>query len=227
MFASMKVKYYFPLIIAVVLLIQSCAPTRLVRPIEEKKWAAMANTGGPLVGYGSATIPVPLSAVGAAYGVNKKTTAFANVHTTSLLFGVIQTDLGVLRQLKSQNKWSPEICITPAANLMLDIWETNFRFYPSLDINLSWNYKQKPNYIYTGMSNWFELNGQRTLDQKQKTRWLPAFHLGHTFCRTKWNYSLESKFIAPFSSNEKLVVDYKSFGSSGAIGIYFSVIRKF
>ncbi|MBK6342587.1 MAG: hypothetical protein IPF41_08375 [Flavobacteriales bacterium] len=45
--------------------------------------------------------------------------------------------------------------------------------------------------------------------------------------RPKWNYTIESKWIAPFTSNEKLVVDYISPGSRGALGLYLSTTRLF
>jgi hypothetical protein len=51
--------------------------------------------------------------------------------------------------------------------------------------------------------------------------------LGHVFERGKWNYTLEVKFLAPYLSNQNIVVDYVSpFGKRGAMGAYFGLNYK-
>ncbi len=52
--------------------------------------------------------------------------------------------------------------------------------------------------------------------------------VGHNFTGQKWNFSIETKIIAPNLSNEKLVVDYVTpFQTHGAFGVYISCTRKF
>ena len=172
-------------------------------------------------------IPMPLTSVSAAYGLKDGLTAFAGIHTTSLAFGLFQTDIGLTQKLLEPKGYRPGLSVSPIANLMLDKWEYNFKLYPEADINAYWNYGKHNSYCYTGMFSWFELASKKAFDQDQPHHWLPGFSLGNTFCRSKWNFTIEAKYIAPFYSNRDLVVTYGSFGHSGAVGIYFGATRKF
>ena len=52
--------------------------------------------------------------------------------------------------------------------------------------------------------------------------------LGETFVRKRWNYTVEAKVITPNLVNNKSPVEYQTpFGTHGALGIYFSISRKF
>jgi hypothetical protein len=52
--------------------------------------------------------------------------------------------------------------------------------------------------------------------------------LGHDLNWKSWTFKTEFKFIAPFTSNENLVVDYKSIqGNFGATGFYFGFTKRF
>jgi hypothetical protein len=69
----------FPVIIYGLLLFifgaQSCAPSRIVKPLEKGEQSLTANLGGPLIKFGSAPIPIPLTSVMYARGISNKTTA--------------------------------------------------------------------------------------------------------------------------------------------------------
>ncbi len=111
--------------------------------------------------------------------------------------------------------------------MAFDRWDYNFKLWPQVDLNAYWNYKQKRNFFYTGVANWFELSSTKAHGEDQNTQWICNLHVGHTFVRNKWNYNLEAKYLAPGIERLPNVVDYKGFGSSGAAGLYFSVTRKF
>ena len=212
---------------AILFFFSSCSTTRYVVPIKKGEQRITANLGGPLIHYSGIIIPVPLTALGYAYGVNDHLTAFGNFHTTALAFGVFELDAGVLQNVIQQKKWQPGISVNGVANLMLDKWKTEFRFYPEVDVNAYWHYRNKQSFAYAGISNWIELQNTGANDRKQTTHLLPSFYAGHTFSRTKMDYSLEAKWIAPFSSNKNIVVDYVGAGSLGTLGIYFSLSKKF
>lgn len=214
------------LLFSIVLLL-SCNATRLVKPLAKKDVQVGAGFGGALIQLGTVTLPIPLTNVHAAYGVTDKTTAFASVHTTSLLFGVFQTDLGATQLLLKQRGFIPAVSVSPIANLMLDRWETQFRIYPQLDINAFWEYGSKKRLFYTAVNNWFELRNKKAHGETQQTRWLPSIGLGHQWNGKKYNLQIETKYLAPNRSNQNIVVDYVSFGNRGAIGIYIGVARKF
>jgi hypothetical protein len=205
----------------------SCNTTRVVKPLEKGELQAGANLGGPLFKLGSAPLFMPLSSLHAAYGCKEHTTAFASLHTTALLFGVLQTDLGITRQLIQQNNYIPGISVSPIANMMIDRWDGRFSFFPQLDINAYWNYRSKPHFFYTGLNNWFEFRNKRAHGETQPTFILPTLHLGHQWCKSKYNIQLELKYIGFTQPNQPVVVNYISPASTGTLGIYFGINRKF
>lgn len=208
-----------------VILLYGCTPQRIVRTLPKGESGISASLGGPLISYKSTMIPVPLTSVSAAYGMKEGLTAFAGLHTTSLAFGLFQTDMGITYRLIESKGYRPGLSVSPVANLMLDKWQYHFKCYPEADINAYWEYGKKRSYCL-GMFNWFELAGKRTLDQVQPHHWFPGLSLGNTFSRSRWDFTIEVKYITPFYSNRDLVVTYGSLGHSGAIGIYFGATRK-
>ena len=208
-------------------LLASCSPVSMVKPLQKKQWAATATVGGPLVGFGGAVVPVPFTSVGAAYGVDSVSTLALRVHTTAALFGVGQIDGAYLRQWRGQEGGIPGISTVVQATYMVDRWEGNSRFYPSLDVNAWWDVGKKGSFIYTGITSWYELKKIGTADRVQEHRWIPALNLGYTRSRGKWNTNFECKYLAPFTSHESLTVDYKAPGSNGAFGVYVGFTRKF
>jgi hypothetical protein len=205
----------------------SCSPVAMVKPLEKGKWAATANVGGPLIGFGNSTIPVPFTAVGAAFGFSEKSTGIAKLHTTSALFGVAHVDVGWLHLWREANGWKPGFSTLPQATFMIDRWEGNARFYPSLDVNAFWNMHSRGDFLYAGLTSWFDLQSKGTLQRDQPQHWIPALNVGYTITKTVWNTSFEMKYLAPGTSNQNLTVDYQSPFKKGAVGIYVSFLRKF
>ena len=215
-----------PLLFGVALLL-SCNATRLVKPLETKQVQVGASVGGALIQLGSATLPIPLTSVYGAYGMREKTTAFGSLHTTALLFGVFQTDIGITHRLLKQRQWIPAISLSPIANIMMDRWEGRFSLYPQLDIHAYWEYGSKKHFFYTSVNNWFELRNQRAHGEVQQTHWLPSLAMGHQWTGKKYSLQVETKYLAPNQSNQNLVVDYVSPSNRGALGVYVAVARKF
>jgi len=208
---------------------QSCMPTRMIKPLKKGEKSVGAHFGGPMINFSGAPIPVPFTSITGATGIKDDLTAFGSIHTTSALFGVAQVDLGVLKQVYQSQDSTFGITTSPQLNLALDKWEGNFKLWPVLDINAYWHYKNgKDNFAYTGITNWFELSRLRAHGEKQPNFWLPAFNLGHQFTRTKMDYFVETKLMAPFNRNDETVVDYvKLTGNKGVFGIYFGLRKKF
>lgn len=234
--------------IAFLLILGSCAPSRFVKPLDEGKQSVGASYGGALIEVpGVATMPIPFTTLSYGRALNKKTTAFGSWHTTAAIFGTFQTDIGIVREVYYNEKKQLGISVTPVANLAIDRWERNLKFWPQLDANMYWTYRDKSfiepgpngevisilppvnrNFLYVGLSNWFEMASTRAHEQPQPARWLLNPHVGHTFEREKWDFQCEFKFIAPNVSNQNIVVDYASaFGDRGALGFFFGVKRKF
>lgn len=203
----------------------SCTNSRFVKPLEEKESAITFGFGGPLAKIKKVDIPLPLSAISYGYGYQKDMTLFATLHTIAALFGVIQTDAGMVYNLSEQSNLVPAFSVSPYANFMLDCWEGSFKFYPAFDLNAYWSFKK--DYVYVGSSNWFELASKKAHDEKVENHWLASFHTGYNYSTDFMDYNLEMKYLVPFISNENKVVEYVSFSKSGAVGIYFSIMKRF
>lgn len=201
-----------------------CAPSRFVEPLEDNKWAVGASTGGPLVKLDTAlVIPVPLSSIAVGYGLDDKTTVYGGVHTTALLFGTGQLDLGVVRQFAEQDKYIPNVTGALGANMAYSPSAKSFKIWPTIDLNLYWNYGERRSYFYFGMNNYFDLSSTLAHNQQQTNRFLLSPQLGHVF-KSKWNtfqLTAEVKFIAPYKNDVFAFVDYGSLlGDRGATGVY-------
>lgn len=204
-----------------------CNTTRIVKPLEQGEVQIGADFGGPMIYFSGLPITIPLTSVHAAYGYKTNTTLFTSIHTTALMFGVIQNEFGLTHQLMKQKRYIPGISVSPILNTFIDTWEANFRIYPQLDLNLYWNYQSKPHLFFISANNWFELSKQKAHGEVQQNQWLPSLGIGHQWNTKRFSIQLESKWLAPTQSNQDIVVDYVATGNKGAIGIYFGISKKF
>jgi len=202
-------------------------PSRIVKPLDKGQKAISANLGGPLIGFSGTTIPVPFTSIMYAQGINEKITTYGSIHTTSLLFGVFQTDLGACYGLYYNDSLRIGLSVTPAANIAYDKWEGNFKLWPQVDVNVYWDINPKKSFIYLGVDNWFELSKLKAHNETQENNWILNTQIGYTHVRKKWNYNIEAKYLVPYLNNQPNVVEYKGINDKGAVGIYISFTRKF
>ena len=215
------------LLILSVFFIYACSPTRFVKPLAKKQSAVNLSLGGPLIKYGTATIPIPFLTANYGYGIDSTLTGFTSFNITSALYGNFQIELGATKQILKQHTYLPALSITPILNIIYKNKDAR-KLYPQLAINAFWEYGKHKNIIYVGCDNWFELASERQYEVKQANHWIFMPTIGHSFNNKKWNFNLEAKIIAPNLSNEKLVVDYQTpFKMHGAFGVYFGCTRKF
>lgn len=213
--------------ISVLFLHQHCAPSRFVKPLAKKENALALNLGGPLMHYGNAVTPLPLTSLMYGRGLSNSTTAFGSVHLTSALFGNFQTDLGICQRLYKNDSLKFGITINPAINMVYDKWEGNFRTWPQLDLNLYKDIMRGKGFVYVGLTNWLELSGKKAHNESQGNRVLLNPHLGFSYLPKKWSYSIECKFLEMNRKNTPNVVEYVGINQRGAVGIYLNVMRKF
>lgn len=203
--------------------IASCAPSRFIEPVEQGKLAVGATFGGPMIDFAGAPIPVPLSSIEVGYGFKENLTFFGGFHTTSFAFGNLQLDLGGTYQFLNQDKYVPNVSVSPSLNTVWDVYDRKIKSWPVLDLNAYWNYGERRNYFYIGANNFFELSRTRALDQKQPTFILFNPQIGHVLKGKdrKWELITEIKFLSPFTENSYTFVPYKSItGSYGATGVF-------
>jgi hypothetical protein len=212
--------------VVIVFAIFSCSPVRQVVPLKEKESAVSLAFGGPLIRFSGLVIPVPLTSVDYAYGINNTSTISGSLHTTSMLFGVYHIEGGFLKQV-----WSREskagITLRPAFHFMVDQWEWQPSFYPYLDVNYYRYYGKKENMLYGSVSFLFDTRQYKDFDVQNKNRFVPTLSLGHVFTGDKLHWSLELKYINFTRSNENIVVEYISPASTGSLGFYVGVKKMF
>ena len=226
------------------LCVAACAPQHFVRPITADTYEVSAGLGGPIINFAGTKIPMPFLEINAGYGVTKNTTAFAGLNATSLLYGTAQLDLGATTAVIGSTKEVWQLTATPAANLAIGLREGAVKVWPELDVNLVWSYEveprpageienddlrlQKPpgDYAYLGIVNWFELASTRHHGEPQPTHWIPSVALGHCWIGKDWRYTIEGKYLAPFTQNTPNPVEYNGLGGNGSFGIYLGLGRK-
>jgi hypothetical protein len=223
----MKHAFFCVVIFVMSMLFTQCAPSRMVKPLAEKQHAVTANLGGPLIGFAGTVIPIPFTALGYGYGLRANTTVFGNVHTTSLLYGVVQTDLGICQNFKT---WENGLAISGnlVANVAIDKWQRNFRFWPQLDVNVYKPFHEKKSFWYAGFDSWYELSRYRAHDYRQPVAVFLNPHAGLQWGKkTHWSYQFETKWLIPYIKNSPNQIKYKAPGGNGAIGVYFGVTYRF
>lgn len=216
-------KLFSILLIGVLVISVSCAPSRFIEPLQKKELAVGGNLGGPLIYFEDNTIPVPLTAIEVGYGLDTNLTLHGGLHTTALFFGNLQLDAGVTYKVLDQNKYIPNLSVNPGFNFIYSPSFKVAKFWPTVDLNAYWNYGNRRNYFYTGFNNMFELSKTMANDQPQKQRWLLNPQIGHVLKSKSGNFQFttEFKLLALNQGNTYSFVPYNSFtGSHGATGIY-------
>lgn len=203
----------------------ACSTTRIVKPLDAKQAAIGADFGGALIDFGGMVIPLPFTSVTAAYGVDSTSTIFGSVHTTSLAFGVVQLEGGAVINVLRRSRNGFNVSVSPVLNSMISTYTGEARFYPELVANAHWTYgKHRRNFMYASVASWFDFYRTGAYGRVNTETVLPTFALGHTFVtpKRKMRYTLEARWLAPFTNNQNTVVGYNSFGNQGALGVYFS-----
>ncbi len=215
------------LVYTIVLLLISCAPSRFVKPLQKNENAVSFSFGGPLIHFNNIPIPIPISTLCYAHGINNRLTTFGSIHTTSLLFGNFQSDIGAVYSiLKNDSIFG--ISISPSFQIAYNIRNLNgFKIWPSFDANFYYKIKSSHHYLYFGNSNWFEFSKYRAHNELQPTHILPDLHLGWFTNTKKWNHQFELKYIAPNIHNLPNVVPYIGINHKGSLGIYYNLTFKF
>ncbi|HOM65761.1 MAG TPA: hypothetical protein PLI27_02620 [Ignavibacteriales bacterium] len=211
-------KYIIIFIIS--LLLVSCSNSLLITPIEKDKHHIGINFGGPIVKVKKVNLPIPLSSVSHFYGIDTNLTLVNNLQIISAIFRTFHYESGLLFNIYDNYSSPIKISLMPYFSLMTNFNLPDTKIYPACNINF---YHSFDKYIlYTGTNFTFELSKTKAFNQKVENHILIAPYFGTIYQTNDFTYSLELKYLLPNISNKDIVVDYLSFGSKGAIGIYFS-----
>lgn len=216
----------------------SCAPARFVEPLQKGQQVLTGHFGGPIAKVpGIGAIPIPFTSIGYGRGLSNQTTIMGALQTTSLAFGVGQVELGVSQRLWNNDRMGLSGQLN--TNILIDFYTGANRIWPQLDANyyykygrqwrpeqleLSKVYHRNYNFVYAGISNWFDFYRVESQGRPNEQLWIPSLQFGHQWIRPKWSYQAELKILAPLESNENIVVSYPSLlQNRGALGLYFGI----
>ena len=219
--------YRYIALLVVSTFLMSCNSTRVVKTLDKGEQQITGSFGGPAIIFGGAPIPIPLSSVGYAVGLDTGLTFAGGVHTTSLLFGNAEVDLnmGINAFKTKSNKFG--ITVSPGLHMIYGFNGGDFSIYPQLE-GIAWKeYGNKNNLIFGGLGTWVELDREKAYGEVQEHELMPYITLGHQFTGQKWNFQLEARYIGFTYPNENIVVDYLGPFSTGTSGVNFGISRKF
>lgn len=211
------------------ILLQNCAPSRIIKPFEEGEQAVALSFGGPMAKVpGVGTLPIPFTNLSYSRGWKKNITLTGSIYPTAMLFGTYQFDAGLNYGIIRKEKWG--VSSTLLLNNAVDQWQGNYKIWPNLDINGYYELKKENLSVlfYGGFNNWFELAATGAHERPQKIHWIYSPQIGLQLCKTKWSYQIEYKLIGPNLNNQNFVVTYSSvLKQTGANGIYLGISRRF
>lgn len=214
--------------IAALLVLGACNVTRVVKPLEKGEHQVSASLGGPAIVFSGAPLPIPLSSVAYAHGLDTGLSVSAGLHTTSLLFGVAQVDASLHARLWQAKNNRFGLTMSPGAHFFYDFNEQNTRVYPQVDLGAWWQYsKDKDHLLYGGVGSWFELYREKAHGQVQDHEVLPYVTLGHQFRWDTWSFQVEARYLGMFYRNDELVVTYLTPFNTGTSGLYFGIGKSF
>ncbi len=203
----------------------SCSSVRIIKPLNKGEKRAFADIGGPLVQFNNIPIFLPLSSVGYAYGMNQKFSVITGIHTTSLLFGTLQTEL--FSNIRIKEFKNTGISANVGGYYFLGLREYKSSLYPMFDFNFYWNYSNKPRYLYVSCTNLFELHHSKAFGEPIAQRLIPTLSVGHRWEKEKHEWGIELKYINFVKDNRNIVVEYISPTHYGTLGLTFSFTKKF
>lgn len=221
----LKMKKLYVFFICFLLILNSCAPSRFVKPLAKNEKVISASFGGPMIVFAGAPIPIPFTTIGYAQGISSNVTLFGNLHSTSSLFGNVQTDIGGTIQLfKKQEVFG--ISVSPALQAAYNIRnKSGLRFWPSCDLNFYHQLKQKASYFYSGVNCWVELASKKAFGEKQNQHLIPNLQVGFVCLYNKWRHQFQLSYFGIGIANQPGVVGYIGVAGKGALGFHYAVIR--
>lgn len=187
-----------------------CGHVAAVRPVPKGALQPELSFGGPMAEVGGlGSVPLPLSTLGARYGIAEKFDLSAHVHLTSLAFGVAGLDVG------STYLALPEQGAIPALSVggrLYGFTDVDFLGGPRAYVELSGSASylvQQMVQPYLSTSVLFQFAGG-----------LPLVSVagGAELILGNFGLTAEARWYAPYANSRYMVVDWWSMGNLGAVG---------
>ncbi len=137
-----------------------------IAPLPEGAVAVNASLGGPVVDYFGGYKPLPLTAVGASYGLDGRATLHGSLLPTQLvLFGVFGAEIGASYEVFAPDGPRPRLMVdaslwvfaggrNPTASTDLNPSAGGFRLFPDVQTLVSWPVGRHT--IFTGANHFVQ-----------------------------------------------------------------------
>ena len=198
----------------------SCAPTKIVAPLQEGQVQVGATLGSPMVNSGS----IPLMGIYAAKGISNSTTAYGAAQLSSALFGTIQLDGGVVKGMRPSRGILPGLSYSYGGNLFVSSRDYATRIYPETGINVFW--QQGAHILNVSANTWVDPTWFLT-EYNRGQILAPSLGAGYRL-RYKWiEFQTEYKIVNP--TREIMIPQAyvpSTFGLGGR-GLYWGIAINF
>ena len=198
----------------------SCAPTKIVAPLQEGQVQVGATLGSPMVNSGS----IPLMGIYAAKGISNSTTAYGAAQLSSALFGTIQLAGGVVKGMRPSRGILPGLSYSYGGNLFVSSRDYATRIYPETGINVFW--QQGAHILNVSANTWVDPTWFLT-EYNRGQILAPSLGAGYRL-RYKWiEFQTEYKIVNP--TREIMIPQAyvpSTFGLGGR-GLYWGIALNF
>lgn len=202
------------------ILASSCAPTKIVKPLDKGQWQIGGTVGRPQINDGS----LPILGAYAAKGVSENRTVYGGVQISSALLGSAHVEGGQVKFWREQNGLQPALSWSTGAQALMSTRDYAFRIYPETGVNAYWH--RGPHILNASANTWIDPTWFLT-DYGRGQILAPSFSAGYRF-RYRWiEAQVEYKILNP--TREILVpqADVPNTLGLGARGIYWGVALNF
>jgi hypothetical protein len=191
-----------------------CGHVTHVRPTPEGRVAAEVELGGPLAKIGSRVLPLPLTTLGASYGIAPRADVSAHVHATTLAFGVAGLDVGGSYLAVEQTGAVPGVNLSSRLYGFTDL--KGFR--PYLEVTAAASYVLAERFTsYLSASSLVQTGGRPLL----------SFAAGEELAFGDFGIQAEFRWYEPELNTQYVVVDWLSIANQGGWGIVLGARLRF
>jgi hypothetical protein len=206
----------------------ACSTTHGARPLGEGTVAVNLSAGGPVTALFGTNIPLPLSSVGAAYGVSDTLDVHGAVHTSAaLLFGLPAGEVGAAWSALPQEGARPRVgvdatVVLAGGDIAVGGSEGGFRALLEPSVLAAWDLGADDRHtVYSGvgamLQPWPGPNGYGWLTAGG--RWgLGGDALGLV---------TEAKWLAPWASNVPMAPEMTGIAGRGALSVQVGLDARF
>lgn len=196
-----------------IFLLQSCAPSRYVVPLNRREKAVAISYGGVIAEKNNVVQPIHAASITYGYGKTDKLTYFTGLHLTSAFEGFYMGELGMLKEWYWDSKRKLGFTTNFVANVGSDNW-AGFHLIPQFDANLYWHFKSDPHYFcdcpgdpkykmffYLGFQNHYRMISSYDYRAPFNEDVSLSPHLGYNFGSGNWKLNTEVKWVQPWGDN--------------------------